>query len=146
MHDEPSAALADDRLERDLDAVRARLAAAYAAEGRVLPNNYFRPGSGFFSRRMRDLLGRRGFRLVLGSVYPHDAQIPYPALNARHVLAMARPGAIIVCHDRRAWTAPMLRIVLPELRRRGYRVVTITDLVRAAEPLGPPPRAMDEVA
>lgn len=137
MHDEPSRHLPDDQLEAQLRQVRARLVAAYRAEGRVLPNNYFRPGSGFFSRRMRDLLGSRGFRIVLGSVYPHDAQLPWPALNARHILSMARPGAIIVCHDRRPWTAPMLRILLPELRRRGYRVVTITDLVKLSESAPP---------
>ncbi|KAM4055092.1 polysaccharide deacetylase domain-containing protein [Hirsutella rhossiliensis] len=136
MHDEPSRSLSNEQLEKDVNQVKAKLVAAYEAEAMILPNNYFRPGSGFFSRRMRDLLGNRGFRIVLGSIYPHDAQIPYPSVNARHILSMARPGAIIVCHDRRPWTAPMLRIVLPELRRRGYRIVTITDLVKATEPLG----------
>lgn len=136
MRDEPSRALADDELARQLAAVEARLAAAYAAAGARLPNNYFRPGSGLFSRRMRLLLARRGFRLVLGSVYPHDAQLPFAGVNARHILSMVHPGAIIICHDRRPWTAPMLRTVLPELRRRGYRVVTITELVKTAEPLG----------
>jgi len=82
------------------------------------------------------MLGNRGFRIVLGSIYPHDPQIPYPSTNAKHILSMAHPGGIIVCHDRRSWTVPMLKIVLPELRRRGYKIVTITDLVKAAEPLG----------
>ncbi|PFH56760.1 hypothetical protein XA68_16032 [Ophiocordyceps unilateralis] len=136
MHDEPSRALSDDRLEADVAAVKEKLVAAYSAESSTLPNNYFRPGSGLISRRMRDLLGSRGFRIVLGSIYPHDPQIPYPAVNARHILSMAHPGAIIICHDRRKWTAPMLRLVLPELRRRGYKIVTITDLVKSVEPLG----------
>lgn len=134
MHDEPSRSLPDDRLLSEIYTVKAMLTGAYRDEGQVLPNNYFRPGSGLFSRRMRELLGNRGFRIVLGSVYPHDPQIPYPEVNARHVLSMAHPGAIIICHDRRAWTAPMLRIVLPELKRRGYEVVTITDLVRSVGP------------
>ncbi|KAL6858377.1 putative polysaccharide deacetylase [Trichoderma novae-zelandiae] len=136
MRDEASSGLGDDELERQANEVKAMLAAAYEAEGGILPNNYFRPGSGWFNRRMRDLLGNRGFRIVLGSIYPHDAQIPHPAVNARHILSMAHPGGIIICHDRRGWTAPMLRIVLPELRRQGYRIVTITDLVKSAEPLG----------
>ena len=33
---------------------------------------YFRPGSGFFSSRMQRLVKELGYRLVLGSVYPHD--------------------------------------------------------------------------
>ncbi|PHH60060.1 hypothetical protein CDD81_2146 [Ophiocordyceps australis] len=135
MHDEASRALPDALLAQQLADVADVIAAVYRAEKRVLPNNYFRPGSGFFSQRMRALVGKLGFRIVLGSVYPHDAQIPFPALNARHILAKVRPGAIVICHDRRDWTAPMLRILLPELRRRGYEIVTITDLVRAAEPM-----------
>ncbi|KFH40622.1 putative 30.6 kDa protein in fumA 3'region-like protein [Hapsidospora chrysogenum ATCC 11550] len=134
MRDEPSRGIPVDVLERQLYEVKEKLVEAYEAEGRILPNNYFRPGSGLFNYGMRDYLGNRGFRIVLGSVYPHDPQIPYPGVNARHILDMAHPGAIIICHDRRRWTAPMLRIVLPELRRRGYDVVTITDLIKSVEP------------
>jgi peptidoglycan/xylan/chitin deacetylase (PgdA/CDA1 family) len=65
-------------------------------------------------------------------VYPHDPQIGYPSVNARHILSMVRPGSIIICHDRREWTAPMLRKVLPELKRRGYRVTTVSGLLKAA--------------
>ncbi|KAL6791967.1 cystathionine beta-lyase [Trichoderma sp. SZMC 28012] len=136
MRDEPSSSLSNDELERQVKEVKALLTTAYEAEGKILPNNYFRPGSGWFNHRMRDLLGNRGFRIVLGSIYPHDPQIPYPTTNARHILSMAHPGGIIICHDRRGWTAPMLRIVLPELKRQGYRIVTITDLVTSVEPLG----------
>ena len=136
MRDEASRSLPINQLEQQLYEVRTKLESAYAAEGRVLTNNYFRPGSGLFSYRMRDVLGNKGFRIVLGSVYPHDPQIPYPNVNARHILDMVHPGAIIICHDRRSWTAPMLRIALPELRRRGYKIVTITDLVKSVKPLG----------
>lgn len=136
MHDEASRSLSNEVLEAQAKEVKEKISAAYAAEKKVLPNNYFRPGSGFFNKRMRDLLGSRGYRIILGSVYPHDAQIPYSNMNARHILSMAHPGAIIICHDRRSWTAPMLRIVLPELKRQGYKLVTITDLVKSVEPLG----------
>lgn len=135
MRDEPSRSLGIDQLEREINEVRGKLVAAYEAEGQILPNNYFRPGSGFFSRKMRDVLGNRGFRITLGSIYPHDPQIHNPERNARHILSMAHPGAIIICHDRREWTAPMLNMVLPELKRQGYKIVTITDLVKSVEPL-----------
>ncbi|KZZ94740.1 Polysaccharide deacetylase [Moelleriella libera RCEF 2490] len=127
MRDEP----------RDLlvEAYRAEEQGGAAGAG-VLPNNYYRPGSGFFNRAMRQRLGNAGYRITLGSVYPHDAQIANPTRNAAHILSMVHPGAIIICHDRRQWTAPMLRLVLPALRDQGYQVVTITDLVKTAEPLG----------
>ncbi|KAF9894632.1 hypothetical protein FE257_006520 [Aspergillus nanangensis] len=131
MHDEPSRSLSDAELEGQLGQVQDRIRAAYEAVGAREPvQRWFRPGSGFFSERMRGLVGRLGYRIVLGSVYPHDAQIPWWWVNARHVLSIVKPGGIIICHDRRPWTAKMLRKVLPELARRGYRVVTVSELVK----------------
>lgn len=101
-------------------------------EDKVIEGKYFRPGSGFFSERMLTLVRKLGYRLVLGSIYPHDAQIGYAWLNARHVLSMLSPGGIIICHDRRSWTPPMLRKILPEMQRRGYKAVTVSQLLEEA--------------
>lgn len=135
MHDEPATSLATTELARQIVDVESLIASAYSNAGvsPQKPPRYYRPGSGFFSRRMLDLAGDLRFKVVLGSVYPHDAQIPSAWLNARHILSMARPGAIIICHDRRSWTAPMLRNVLPALRRDGYRIVTVSQLVEEAQ-------------
>lgn len=130
MHDEPSRALHDATLSDEIQSVEEMLHSAYNAAGAERPSKYFRPGSGFFSERMRKALDKLGYRLVLGSIYPHDPQIPFWRINARHILSMIRPGGIIVCHDRRGWTPPMLRKVLPEIRRRGYRIVTVTELLK----------------
>ncbi|KAJ5666603.1 hypothetical protein N7462_011012 [Penicillium macrosclerotiorum] len=135
MYDEPSRGLSDAVLAEQITTVHSMIQQAYSAsEKETGPDNWlFRPGSGFFSSRMRSLIQQLGYRLVLGDVYPHDPQIPFAKLNAKHILDMTRPGSIIICHDRREWTLPMLRIVLPELRRRGYRVRTVSELLR--EPL-----------
>jgi peptidoglycan/xylan/chitin deacetylase (PgdA/CDA1 family) len=132
MNDEPSRPLGDATLVDQIHSVEEMLNEAYAALEVKPPPKYFRPGSGFFSERMRDMLGRLGYQLVLGSIYPHDPQIPFWRINASHILSMLRPGGIIICHDRRGWTAPMLRKVLPEIRRKGYRIVTVTELLREA--------------
>ena len=133
MHDEPSRSLSDASLASEIKAVETLNYDAYATLDIRPPPKYFRPGSGFFSERMRHLVNSLGYRLVLGNIYPHDPQIPYWRINARHILSMLRPGAIIICHDRRSWTAPMLRKVLPELRRKGYRVTTVTNLLEEAK-------------
>lgn len=134
MHDEAARELDLGVLEEQIEKVQGLIRTAYKAAGRGEgpEHQYFRPGSGLFSTQMRALVDRLGYRLVLGSIYPHDPQIPYWTLNAWHILSMARPGGIIVCHDRRSWTIPMLRRVLPELKRRGYRIVTISDLLEEA--------------
>ena len=132
MHDESSKGLDDNTLDDQIHSVEDRLHRVYAGVDIQPPPKYFRPGSGFFSERMRQTLSKLGYQLVLGSVYAHDAQIPFWRMNASHILSMARPGSIIIIHDRRPWTAPMLRKVLPELRRRGYRITTVTDLLDGA--------------
>ena len=132
LNDEPSRSLSDAVLVSQIESVREKLHDAYAAVGVGGPPNYFRPGSGFFSDRMRKNLRELGYRLILGSIYPHDPQVPFWRVNARHILSMLRPGGIIICHDRRSWTAPMLQKALPEMRRRGYRIVTVTELLKEA--------------
>lgn len=131
MYDEPSCVLSNVVLEQQIREVHAMIQEIYQASGRTGPENQlFRPGSGFFSSQMRTLVGQLGYRLVLGDVYPHDPQVPFARLNAHHILSMVRPGCIVICHDHRSWTVPMLKIVLPELRRKGYWVVTVSELLR----------------
>lgn len=132
MHDEPSRSLSSQQLSEQLVEVEGMIDATYASLSVGRPRNrYFRPGSGFFSDRMREQVRGMGYQMVLGSVYPHDPQISYAGANARHILSMVRLGAIVICHDRRSWTVPMLKKVLPELKRRGYRVETVTGLLEA---------------
>ncbi|KAI1177611.1 polysaccharide deacetylase [Nemania sp. FL0916] len=133
MHDEPSRSLSDDELTSQIEAVRDKIRAAYKTGEAAMPPQYFRPGSGFFSDRMRKLVSKLGYRLVLGSVYPHDPQIHSSWINGRHILSMVRPGAIIICHDRRGWTAPMLRKVLRQLKHDGYRVMSLTQMLKETQ-------------
>ena len=98
------------------------------------PVKWARPGSGWYSRGMVEVMQRHGYGCALGSVYPFDAAIPSASVAARFVLRHARPGAVIVLHDggvRGERTVRALREVLPELRRRGYRVVSLSELVAA---------------
>ena len=145
MYDEPSQSLSDATLIEQIQSVEDMLREAYAAVDAEIPSKYFRPGSGFFSGRMRAMLGSLGYRLVLGSIYPHDPQIPFWRINASHILSMLRPGGIIICHDRRSWTVPMLRKVLPEIRRKGYRIVTVTELLREDISLKPSKSNRDRI-
>lgn len=96
---------------------------------------WFRPGSGWFNQRMLDQLHRHGYSCVLGTTYPEDL-IPSSWYLSRHILFTTRPGSIIILHDgpsRGSQTIDILRYVLPELQRRGYRIVTISELT-ASDP------------
>lgn len=135
MHDEPARSLPLDELERQITEVEGMIRTAYQSvstrnSDHHMPK-YYRPGSGFFSTKMRALLSRMGYHLIGGSIYPHDPQIQYASVNARHILSMLRPGGIVICHDRRSWTVPMLKRVLKEATEKGWKFVTVSQLLAA---------------
>ncbi|PMD16784.1 carbohydrate esterase family 4 protein [Hyaloscypha hepaticicola] len=104
----------------------------------LLPKNgngekYFRPGSGVFSGAMVEMVRELGYRVVLGSVYPHDAQIRSAWWNARHVLGMVRSGAVVIMHDRRDYSVEQLERVLKGLMEGGWKVESLGGLLRVAE-------------
>jgi peptidoglycan/xylan/chitin deacetylase (PgdA/CDA1 family) len=93
---------------------------------------WFRPGSAWYNARMLSILDKHGYRCALGSVYPFDPQIPSAWFATHYVLQNVRPGSIIVLHDcgaRGERTAAVLATILPELHRRGFRVVTLSELL-----------------
>ena len=129
MHDEPSISLASDKLKAEIDQVDRLIDTAYHAVGQNRTRHYFRPGSGIFSSRLLDVARDSGYRTILGSIYPHDPFISFWRINSWHILSSLRPGAVIICHDRRSWTVPMLARVVPEIRKRGYEIVTVSELL-----------------
>jgi peptidoglycan-N-acetylglucosamine deacetylase len=132
MHDRPAIRLGPEELAGDLDQSHALLA-TYAQV------RWARPGSGWYSREILAAMSRKNYQCALGSVYPYDATIPSSAFAARYILRNVRPGAVIVLHDggaRGRRSARTLGTVLPELRRRGYRVVGLSELALAEA--GPP--------
>ena len=130
MYDEPSRYLSSAELQKQISKVEQSIQDAHTIVGKERPSTkWFRPGSGFFTQRMIEVVEMMGLHIALGDIYPHDPQVSYVWVNARHVLSMVKPGGIIINHDRRPWTAPMLKKVLPELKRRGYEVVTVSQLV-----------------
>lgn len=92
---------------------------------------WMRPGSGFYNNAMLDTIKDQGYQCALGSVYPYDPVIGMHWFSAYYVLWKIKPGAVIILHDngkRGHRTAKALEIILPALNRRGYQVVTLSEL------------------
>ena len=128
-HERASIRLAPREFEQDL-------LRAHRVLTRFCQPAWARPASGWYTPRMIETMTRHGYRCALGSVYPFDAAIPSASWGTHYILRNAKPGAIIVLHDggsRGRRTAQVLAAVLPELRKRGYRVVSLSELLRSAE-------------
>lgn len=129
MEDRPSIRLPGDVFEERFDEMDRLL-------GGLGGSHLFRPGSGWYNERMVRAAASRGYTTVLGTVYPFDAELPAGRMASWYVLQNIAPGSILVLHDgpdRGARTAEVLRTVLPELRSRGYRVVTVSSLLSLEE-------------
>lgn len=131
MEDQPSIMLTPAEFERQLVEAH-RLLSKFA---RV---NWFRPGAGWYDAEILATVQKRRYQTALGSVYPFDAHIPSAWFAATYVLWNVEPGSIIILHDygsRGKRTAAVLAKILPELKRRGYRVVTMSELVGYTVPV-----------
>lgn len=100
------------------------------------PVRWFRPGHGWFNRRMLDQIHRHGYRCAMASAYALEFLPVSAPYAARHILRNIRPGGVIVIHDGaadRIRTVAVLERILPVLRRSGYRIVTVSELVATAD-------------
>ena len=125
MADRPSILLSPAEFERELMEAH-RILSPFG------PVRWFRPGSGWYNDAMLSVLREHGYRCALGSVYPFDPQIPSAWFATRYVLWNVHPGDVIVLHDRGGRgerTIAALTGILTELGRRGFRVVTLSELV-----------------
>ncbi|MEM8778430.1 MAG: polysaccharide deacetylase family protein [Cyanobacteria bacterium P01_G01_bin.49] len=99
--------------------------------------HWFRPGGGWYNSQMIAFAKKQGYQSVLGSIFPYDTHIPSAQFASYQILLNLRPGAIIVLHDSGKddqsgdWgkrTNITLNKILPEIKRRGYQTVTLSDL------------------
>ena len=93
--------------------------------------HWFRPGSGRYDDWMLKILEEHGYHCALGSIYPLDAHIPSTWFAKKVIRWRVKPGAIIILHDsgsRGLRTARLLSDILPELRNKGYRIVSLKEL------------------
>jgi peptidoglycan/xylan/chitin deacetylase (PgdA/CDA1 family) len=116
-------------------AQRAEMAAG-AARTHAIPG-LFRPPYASFDRATLGLLRRQRVLMVLWSVDSLDYELPGRDVIVRRVVRAAHPGAIVLMHDAggpRGQTAAALPAIVRQLRRRGYRFVTVPELLRKAPP------------
>jgi peptidoglycan-N-acetylglucosamine deacetylase len=92
----------------------------------------FRPPYGDYDQSVVQTARSLGLATVLWNVDPSDYTQPGSGAIEQRVLAQARPGSIIISHDGggpRGQTLAAYPGILASLRSRGYRIVTIPQLL-----------------
>lgn len=114
--------------------VRASISEAQSAIRAAVPITpcLARPPYGLDRPRFARIAASMGLGTALWSVDPSDFRSTKPGVIARRVLKAAKPGAIVVLHDGggpRWATVQALPKIVAELRRRGYQMVTVSQLL-----------------
>ncbi|MFF2101513.1 polysaccharide deacetylase family protein [Streptomyces sp. NPDC058202] len=120
------------------DTMRADVERAYAAFERAGVRNampYFRFPGGCYDQRSLRTLSSVGVTAVQWDVISGDAFATDADAVARQVLDGVRPGSVVVMHCTRS-AAPVteraLRTIVPELRKKGFRFVKVSQLIGAS--------------
>ncbi|THF79600.1 polysaccharide deacetylase family protein [Cohnella fermenti] len=96
---------------------------------------WFRPPGGFYNETVIRMAKERGYTVILWSWHQDTRDWVAPGVGriVRKVLTNARNGDIVLMHDHvegSTQTVEALEQILPELSRRGYRMVTVSELMR----------------
>jgi len=95
----------------------------------------FRPPGGIFNERLIAVAKEEGYKVVLWSWHQDTKDWSSPGTRriVDRVLKNVRNGDIVLFHDHvegSMQTVQALETILPELRRRGYRMVTVSELIQ----------------
>jgi len=96
----------------------------------------FRPPKRLYDDQILEALRRGGYQTVLWSLTVEHKSTPTPMEMADRVVAKARPGTIILAHDGRLdreHTVAALPTTIEGLKNKGYRFVTVPEMIELIE-------------
>ncbi|MDQ0917682.1 polysaccharide deacetylase family protein [Paenibacillus sp. V4I5] len=94
----------------------------------------FRPPGGFYNERLVAAVRAEGYKMIMWSWQLDTKDWSTPGVNTivNRVLKNAKNGNIVLFHDYiegPTQTIAALKIILPELKSRGYQLVTVSQLL-----------------
>ncbi|MFD5796807.1 polysaccharide deacetylase family protein [Streptomyces diastatochromogenes] len=120
--------VAPDQMRKDVE----RAYAALRQAGVPHPLPYFRFPGGCYDRQALRTLSGIGVTAVQWDVVSGDAFATDADAVVRDVLNGVKPGSVVVMHCTRSaapTTERVVRTVVPQLRKQGYRFVKVSELI-----------------
>ncbi|RUT36327.1 polysaccharide deacetylase family protein [Paenibacillus zeisoli] len=95
----------------------------------------FRPPGGFYNKNIVTSSHNKGYQVILWSWHQDTRDWAKPGVNriVNKVLGNLRSGDIILMHDHvegSSQTTLALKTILPEIQKRGFRCVTVSELMK----------------
>jgi len=122
------AKLSDDAVRAQIERTEDAITAATGARSHLL-----RPPYGSITPHQKHLLhDDLGYEIILWDVDPLDWKNPGPSVVANRILRETRPGSIVLSHDIHAQTIEAMPAALRQLEEKGFKFVTVSELLKFA--------------
>lgn len=110
-----------------------------------LPVTLMRPPYGSINGDVRGVCGNMGLMIIRWSVDTRDWETKSANKTYQAIMESVKDGSIILCHDIVPSTAEAMELVIPELIRQGYQLVTVTELLQHSNTAMEAGRVYDQV-
>jgi peptidoglycan/xylan/chitin deacetylase (PgdA/CDA1 family) len=128
------AKLSDDRVTEEITKTQNAIKSAAGYTPTLL-----RPPYGSITARQKEWIESQfGLSVILWSVDPFDWKRPGASVIEQRILAGAQPGAIILSHDIHKQTVDSMPATLDALAAKGYKFVTVSQLIAMNRPKASP--------
>ena len=97
------------------------------------------PYGSITARQKRWIHDKFGYQIILWDVDPYDWKRPGPSVVRNRILKETRPGSIVLSHDIHPGTIEAMPSTFDALEAKGFRFVTVSELIRMAVPQPSPP-------
>jgi peptidoglycan-N-acetylglucosamine deacetylase len=131
--------MSDDAVRRQLQRTDDAIRSATGTRPTLL-----RPPYGSISaREKRWIHDEFGYRIILWDVDPLDWKRPGSAAVRNRIVTQTRPGSIVLAHDIHPGTIEAMPTTLDELEAKGFKFVTVSELIQRARPEAAKPSPSD---
>ena len=124
------------------DAVRSQIRRTDDAIRNAIGNNptLLRPPYGSITPRQKRWINQEfGYKIVLWDVDPLDWRRPGPNVVCNRIVKNTRAGSIVLAHDIHPGTIEAMPCVLSQLEAKGFKFVTVSELITMETPIPPKP-------
>jgi peptidoglycan/xylan/chitin deacetylase (PgdA/CDA1 family) len=128
--------MGDEGVRRELQKTDDAIKAAIGTRPTLL-----RPPYGSITARQKTWIHETfGYRIIIWDVDPLDWKRPGPSVVTHRIVSEARPGSIILAHDIHPATIEAMPATFDQLEEKGFKFLTVSELLAMARPLPPKPR------
>src|SRR5439155_3966767 len=127
--------MSDEAVRRELQKTDDAISAAIGKRPTLL-----RPPYGSITAHQKKWIHDEfGYRIIIWDVDPLDWKRPGPSVVTARILKVTHAGSIVLAHDIHPPTIEAMPATFDQLQKKGFKSVTVTELLSMATPV--PPKA-----